>query len=200
MYGYIYVADKYEGLILVGAATLLDGNPLNNFLKRDLTFNPDGILRGARAITIAGVYAYVCCDAGLVVISLDDPKNPEIKAVLRDPVLKRPHAVQVQFRYAYVCDEEGIKVLDVTDLASPQAVTALSLPGANNIYLARTYAYVAAGSRGLVILDIEKPESPASHICPPYVEIKRDGPQDGSPSQFQPIVPRRAIDPSPASS
>ena len=35
LYGYIYVADKYEGLILVGAGTLLDGNPLNNFLERE---------------------------------------------------------------------------------------------------------------------------------------------------------------------
>ncbi len=33
LYAYIYVADKYEGLILVGAGTLLDGNPLNNFLE-----------------------------------------------------------------------------------------------------------------------------------------------------------------------
>ena len=27
LYGYLYVADKYEGLILVGAATTIDGNP-----------------------------------------------------------------------------------------------------------------------------------------------------------------------------
>jgi hypothetical protein len=94
------------------------------------------------------------------VISLDDPKKPEVKVVLRDPVVKRPRHVQVQFRYAYVCDEEGVKVLDVTDLASPHSVTALPLPDANSIYLARTYAYVAAGPRGLVILDIERPESP----------------------------------------
>ena len=32
---YLYVTDQYEGLIVVGAGTLLDGNPLNNFLKRD---------------------------------------------------------------------------------------------------------------------------------------------------------------------
>ena len=31
---------------------------------------------------------------------------------------------------------------------------------ARNIYLARTYAYVAAGTEGLVILDIEQPEQP----------------------------------------
>ena len=72
-----------------------------------------------------------------------------------------PEAVQVQFRYAYVCDEEGVKVLDVTDLAHPGPLSQLPLPEAHNIYLARTYAYVAAGKRGLVILDIENPEAAA---------------------------------------
>ncbi|TMQ33920.1 MAG: hypothetical protein E6K70_10450, partial [Planctomycetota bacterium] len=160
LYGYIYVTDKYEGLILVGAATTIDGDPTNNFLKREVTFNPGGALNGARAVTIVGTYAYVCCDAGLAVVSLSDPKHPEITAVLAEDAIKRPRAVQVQFRYAYVCDEEGIKVLDVTDLARPHGVCRLDLPGAENIYLARTYAYVAAGSQGLIILDIEKPAEP----------------------------------------
>jgi formate-dependent nitrite reductase cytochrome c552 subunit len=160
LYGYIYVVDCYEGLILVGAATLLDGNPTNNFLKRDLTFNPRGILNGAHSITIVGTYAYICCNAGLVVVSLDDPMHPQVRAVVGEDFLKHPKAVQVQFRYAYVCDEEGIKVLDVTDLANPQPVTTMTLPGAHNIYLARTYAYVAAGSLGLVILNIEHPDRP----------------------------------------
>ncbi|MEI7781360.1 MAG: hypothetical protein WCJ18_05475, partial [Planctomycetota bacterium] len=44
MYGYLYVSDLEEGLVMVGAGTLLDGNPLNNFLKREVTFNPGGIL------------------------------------------------------------------------------------------------------------------------------------------------------------
>ena len=69
MYGFLYVADKYEGLVIVGdpnlkgkspgVGTLLDGNPANNFLKRALAFNPDGILNGARRITIAGTSAYI---------------------------------------------------------------------------------------------------------------------------------------------
>jgi hypothetical protein len=160
LYGDIYVLDKYEGLILVGIATTIDGNPSNNFLKRDLTFNPDGILCGGRSITIVGTYAYICCDAGLVVVCLDDPKHPTVTAVLSDGCLKCPRCVQVQFRYGYVCDEQGIKVLNVTDLAHPQLVSGLELAEANSIYLARTYAYVAAGTQGLVILDIEKPEQP----------------------------------------
>ena len=47
LYAYLYVADKFEGLVLVNAATLLDGDPRNNFLDRALTYNPDGALTGA---------------------------------------------------------------------------------------------------------------------------------------------------------
>jgi hypothetical protein len=160
MYGYLYVADKVEGLILIGAATTIDGNPLNNFLKRDVTFNPDGILAGAKAISIIGTYAYVCCDAGLVVVSVDDPTHPRVTAVLGRPALLAPHAVAAQFRYAYVCDQKGIKVLDITDPTQPRLVNELELEDANSIYVARTYAYVAAGRKGLVILDIERADRP----------------------------------------
>jgi hypothetical protein len=160
MYGYVYVADKCEGLILVGVATMIDGNPNNNFLKRDLTFNPNGILTGARGVTIVGTYAYVSCDAGLVVVDLDDPKCPKVVSVTGEPFLKHVTSVQVQFRYAYACDEEGVKVLDVTDLAKPVPVALMRLPEVHNIYLARGYAYVAAGSHGLMILDITTPDKP----------------------------------------
>jgi hypothetical protein len=160
LYGYIYVTDREEGLILVPAATLIDGNPLNNFLGRELTYNPGGILKGARAITIIGTYAYIACDAGLVVVALEDPKQPSVTAVVGEPFLKHPRAIQAQFRYAFVCDAEGIKVMDITDLPHPHLVSELPMQDARGIYIARTYAYVAAGAAGLVILDIEKPTQP----------------------------------------
>jgi hypothetical protein len=156
----VYVTDKYEGLILVQIATMIDGNPLNNFLKRELTFNPDGLLTGATSVTIVGTHAYVCCDAGLVVVGLDDPKKPCVTAVVGGPHVRKPRAVQVQFRYAYVVDEEGVKVLDATDLARPTPVAQLRIPDCHTIYLARTYAYLAAGPRGLLVLDISRPDRP----------------------------------------
>ena len=160
LYAYLYVTDFHEGLILVGAGTLLDGNPENNFLERALTFNPDGILDGAVSVSIVGNYAYVCCARGLAVVSLEDPAHPKIESLVGDEFLRRPKTVQVQFRYAFVCDEEGVKVLDVTDLRTPQPVNSIPLSQAHSIYLARTYAYVAAGSQGLVVLDIECPDRP----------------------------------------
>jgi hypothetical protein len=172
LYGFLYVADKYEGLVIVGdpdlkgkspgVGTLLDGNPGNNFLKRAVTFNPDGALNGARRITIAGTYAYVLCDRGLVVVDLDNPLQPKITAEIGAPFLADPRGLAVQFRYAFVVDRDGLKVLDVTNLAQPKPVgdSLVPLQDARNIYVARTYAYVAAGKQGVAIIDVERPEQP----------------------------------------
>jgi hypothetical protein len=162
LYAYIYVTDKYEGLILIGAATLLDGNPTNNFLKRALTFNPGGLLNGANNITISGSYAYITCDRGLVVLDINDPLKPAVAAEVGAPLIKSPRAVQVQFRYAFVCDAEGLKVVDITNPQKPQPVPGAVVPLAEayNVYLVRTYAYVAAGKQGLAIVDIEQPDKP----------------------------------------
>src|SRR5262249_45365496 len=104
--------------------------------------------------------AYVLSDAGLVVIDLNDPKEPKVKCVIGEKVLKHPHAVACQFRYCYVADEEGIKVFDITDPQKPVGKTKIEIEDVHSIYLARTYAYLAAGKKGLVILDIENAEQP----------------------------------------
>ncbi len=172
LYAYLYVADKYEGLVVIGdpdpksktpgVSTLLDGDPRNNFLKRALAFNPDGILNGARRITIAGTYAYMLCDRGLVVVDLNDPLKPRVAAEIDAPLLDDPRGIAIQFRYAFVVDRAGLKVLDVSDLAHPHIVQSAIVPleDARNVYVARTYAYVAAGKQGVVIIDVENPEQP----------------------------------------
>lgn len=165
IYAFLYVSDKQEGLVVVGdkktgVATLLDGNPSNNFLKRALAFNPNGALNGAKNITIAGVYAYITCDKGLAVVNLNNPLEPKLVAEVGG--IRNPYGVQIQFRYAFVTDEEGLKVVDITIPEQARLVESatLKIEDAHNLYLARTYAYVAAGKNGLAIVDIEKPEQP----------------------------------------
>ncbi|HEY7910943.1 MAG TPA: hypothetical protein VIG62_03440, partial [Blastocatellia bacterium] len=158
LYAFLYVTDRYEGLITVNAATLLDGDPRNNFLKRALTWNPNGVLNGASNITIAGTHAYITCDRGLVILDINDPFKPRVAAEVGAPHIRGARAVQVQFRYAFVCDGEGVKVVEVTEADKPRVVKSVPLEDARSIYPVRTYAYVAAGKQGLVILDIENPE------------------------------------------
>jgi hypothetical protein len=166
LYAYLYVADKYEGLILVNAATLLDGDPLNNFLKRALAFNPGGVLDGANSITIAGTRAYITTDTELVVVNIDDPLNPSVERRIGAPDLKRPKSIAVQFRYGFVVDEEGLKVIDLTRPASASIVKGAIVPLAHgrDVYVARTYAYVADGPGGVAIVDVTRPEAPRLHL------------------------------------
>lgn len=172
MYGFLYVADAEEGLIVIGnqldsrhvagVGTLLDGNPANNFLTRAVTFNPNGVLTGARRIVLSGHYAYVLTARGLVVVDLNNPLATKVTAAIGAPDLDDPRGLAIQFRYAFVVDRAGLKVLDLTALDHPRVVSgaAVTLADARNVYLSRTYAYVAGGPQGLVIVDIERPELP----------------------------------------
>jgi hypothetical protein len=172
LYGFLYVADREEGLVVIGnpdlkskspgVGTLLDGNPANNFLKRALAFNPNGVLTGSNRIVIAGTYAYILTDKSLVVVDLDNPLAPRVTATIGAPDLDNPRGIAVQFRYAFVVDRYGLKTLDVTDLAHPKMTEKgrVALDDARNVYVARTYAYIAAGKNGVGIVDVENPEAP----------------------------------------
>ncbi len=158
IYNYAVVTDAKEGLILVNVDTLSDGEPRNNFLSRAATWNENGVLNGARHITLGGHYAYVIADAGLVVVDLDDPLKPKLVATVP---LNHGRASALQFRYLFVTDADGLKVIDVTHPTAPRLVPddTISLADAHRVYVARTYAYVAGGRDGLVIVDVEKPEA-----------------------------------------
>jgi hypothetical protein len=116
---------------------------------------------GAVNLTIAGTRAYICTPKGLVIVALDDPLSPSVVATLP---LAKPRAVAVQFRYAFVIDEEGLKVVDTTFWDKPVLKATVALAGALDLTVARTYAYIAAGPRGLAIVDVEKPASPGSPV------------------------------------
>lgn len=137
MYGYLYATDLHEGLIMTAAGTLLDGNPLNNFLKKDVVFNPNGLLNGASSITIIGTHAWICCRAGIVIVSLEDPQRPRAVRVLGPDQLQNPRAVEAQFRYAFVLDQRGLQVLDITQPENPQPAASMPLADARSLYVAR---------------------------------------------------------------
>jgi hypothetical protein len=162
IYDYAFVTDRQEGLVVVGPLhTLLDGDPRNNFVRRAAAFNEGGVLSEASSLTLAGTVGYATTPRGIVVLDLGDPLRPKVLARITEG-LKAPRAVAVQFRYAFVLDAEGLKVVDVTIPRSAKVVPGASVPlkDARGIYLARTYAYVAAGADGLAIVDIEQAEKP----------------------------------------
>ncbi|MDW8344195.1 MAG: hypothetical protein RMM51_06850 [Verrucomicrobiae bacterium] len=155
LYNYAFITDLEEGLVIVNVATLFDGNPENNFLKKDLAYNPDGKLTGARAAYVAGATLYLVAQRGLFVININDPLNPQLVAEVTG--FRNPRAIAVQFRYAFVSDDDGVKVVRLDDL---KIVATVPLAQAGRLYAARTYLYVPNGAQGLAIVDITNPEQP----------------------------------------
>lgn len=176
MFAFLYATDKYEGLVVIGnpltekknkpgVATLLDGDPDNNFIKKALSFNPGGELNDAVSMTFYGHYGFVSTASGLKLVNLDNPLEPKLIPTPGLAGLKNPKKVQFQFRYGFVVDDDGLKVIDVTNVEEPKVVGGtIPLADARDVYLSRTYAYVAAGSEGLVIVDIEHPEAPKMYM------------------------------------
>ena len=164
-YAYVYISDREEGLVISNVATLVDGNPDNNFLKESETirFNPNGALTGASFVAAAGHRLYMTTPQGLFVIEVGkDGSHPRITGQVTDGFLRNPRCVAIQFRYAFVTDDDGLKVLDITNPDQPIPVRNgfVRLRNAGRLYVARTYAYVANGPEGLAIVDVENPERP----------------------------------------
>jgi hypothetical protein len=159
IYSYAFTTDLVEGLIVTDVTTFADGDINNNFLQRAAVWNPDNVLAGARHITIGGHYAYITADRGLIIVNLDRPEAPELMAVV---ALTDARASALQFRYLFVTDSTGLRVIDVTDPGAPHLLEGanVAMADAQRVYVARTYAYVAAGADGLAIIDLWKAEQP----------------------------------------
>jgi hypothetical protein len=158
LYNYAYITDAEEGLILTNVDTLADAEPRNNFLKRALTWNPQGILTGARHLTVGGANLYIATPRGVVVVSVDDPLHPK---VLSQVPIADARSTALQFRYLFVTDATGLEVVDVTHPELPKLLpdNAVRIADAHRVYVARSYAYVAAGGEGLVIANVERPDA-----------------------------------------
>ena len=161
-YAFVYVSDREEGLVVINVATLVDGNPDNNFLNKNVVFNPDGILSGATFVAAAGHRLYMTTPRGLYVVDVSDPMHPRIAGQLTGNFVRNPRCIAIQFRYGFITDDDGLKVVDLTEPTRPIPLprATVRLNHAGRLYVARTYAYVANGPEGLAIVDVENPESP----------------------------------------
>jgi hypothetical protein len=163
IYSYAAVTDSEEGLIMVNVETMEDFEPRNNFFNRAVTWNPDGVLDGAVHAAFTGKILWVSADKGLVAVDLDDPLQPKLLSVVP---LNKPRAAMGQFRYVFAVDADGLKVIDATNPSNPRLVEGAQVPiaDAHRVFVARTYAYVAAGKEGLMIIDVESPEKPKLYM------------------------------------
>ncbi len=159
IYNYAFTTDRVEGLVVTDVMTFADGDLNNNHLRSSARWNPGDVLAGARHIVIGGHYAYIAAARGLIIVNLDTPESPQLAAIVP---LTDARASALQFRYLFVTDSSGLRVINVTHPESPELLPDAHVPmkDAQRIYVARTYAYVAASDQGLAIVDVWRAEQP----------------------------------------
>ena len=108
---------------------------------------------------MAGHRAYILTTKGLVVVNLKTPLEPLVETFV---ALDDPRASQLQLPYLFVTDAPGLQVIDVSNpaKAARRPDAHIAIPDAQGLAVARTWAYVAAKSEGVVIVDIERPRAP----------------------------------------
>jgi len=102
-------------------------------MKKDVAFNPGGVLTDASFVTAAGHRLYMTTPRGLYVIDVTDPMHPRIEGELTNGFLRNPHCIAIQFRYAFVTDNDGRTMDDkgapVRVVANPGAILEFKYAG-----------------------------------------------------------------------
>ena len=168
--GYAYIADGDAGLRVVDVS--MPSNPA------EVGFYDT--LGNAQGVAIAGGYTYIAAgDAGLRVLDVSTPANPMEVGFYDAP--GSVVAVAVTGDYAYVVNEGGLQVVDVSDPAHPTEVGSCDALFANDVAVAGSYAYIAAGFVGvgvsycaLYVLDVSVPANPTEvgsyYFLAPYAK------------------------------
>jgi len=103
------------------------------------------VLKGARHLTIGGDRVYVAADAGIVILDLAEPLSPGSPPSCRFRARERPRSVPVSFSSPtgrVRRDRRHEKLRAALVPASRHRPR-----DARRIYVARTYAYVAAAAK-----------------------------------------------------
>lgn len=115
-------------------------------------------------IDVAGDYAYYAYSyygaAGLKIINIGDPANPEVVGGCESSGW--PFGVFVYGDYAYLAwGYTGVRIVHIADPANPTFVASFDTPGtAQRVFVSADYAYVADRDAGLQIFNVSDPINP----------------------------------------
>ncbi len=119
----------------------------------------------ARAVTVAGEFAYVAASAaGLKIVNISSPTSPTLKSTCDTPGLA--YDVAISRNYVFVADgTSGLQAIDVSDVSFPYVAGTCNTPGtARAVAISGDYAFVADDD-SLQVIDIWNPTNPLYFKC-----------------------------------
>lgn len=150
--GYAYAANWVDGLAVI------DLNPLSTgFIVNTIETHVYSC-----SVKISGDYAYsVDYKIGLKISDISSPENPGLVNVV--PEYSTGWDLWVRGDYAYIVGSRGeLFIFDVSSVESPILMNEIwdgSYSYGQSVMVSDGYAYVCRGSDGLLIIDVDPPES-----------------------------------------
>jgi hypothetical protein len=148
--GYAYVMGGYGGVTVVDIS-----NPFN-----PVAVDFFGVAPSTRDITFSGNYAYAGGDYGFMsVYDISNPSN--CVPVAEFNAGETVQSLQVQSNYLYVGCMSTLKIYDISNHSAPVLMGQTNPGSIRGLAVQGNYAYVAAWSYGLRIINISNPAAPA---------------------------------------
>lgn len=115
---------------------------------------------GAEDVAVSSGIAYVAAGgSGLVIVNVTTPGAPIVVGSVRTP--STAHGVDLAGPgKVIVVDGAGLRSINVANPAAPSITGNLSIASANDLRVSGNYAYVAAYTSGLVVVDISSASDP----------------------------------------
>jgi len=149
--GYAYVANMEKGFSIIDVDP-----PESAYIVKTIDVTP---WIEVYAVDVVGDYAYVAGYDFNLIFDINPPADTHVVKEIATTGWFQD--VDEENGYAYFCDTDaGLQVLDVDPINDSYVVTTVPIEEPSGLVVSGGYAYVAAYSVGLVIVDVNIPESP----------------------------------------
>ena len=146
---FLYVADGDFGFYIIDIS-----DPLDPVITTSLYTNGQ-----ANNIALSGNIAYVSTNTQyLYIIDISNPYTPSL--INKFELVHGGAELFIENDKLYVITYREILIFDITDKENPVEITDYPQAEVNDVYVKGDTAFLAAGNKGLIVLDISDPEKP----------------------------------------
>jgi hypothetical protein len=149
---YAYLASELLGLYIIDVSDPTNPIILGNYISGNYAVD----------VQVVGNYAYLAYGYyGLIIVDVTNPLNPSFVGSWSDYPNVWVDGLCINGNYAYLATDGHFLVMDISNPFQPSVLGSLSAGWNLDVFVSANYAYVAALTNGLHVINIADPANPS---------------------------------------